>query len=70
MKNRLGHILYWVGVAMTLPFVLLIGASIMRIFSQGFDGKYVSSAVFGLFCAAFSYSVGFMFRQMLTQQGD
>ncbi len=70
MKNRLGHILYWVGVVMTLPFVLVIGASLMRMFSEGFEAKYVSSTFFGLFCAAFSYSVGVMFRHILTQQND
>ncbi len=66
--QRLGKILYWVGVAMTVPFVLIVGASLLRIASEGFQPKYVNSTLLGVVCAAFSYAVGYMFRQMLSQQ--
>ena len=52
---------------MSLPFIVLIGASIMKIVSQGTESQYVNSAFLGLFGAAFSYAVGVMLRHNLTQ---
>ncbi len=62
--------LFWVGVALALPFVLLFGASIMRMTTEGFQSQYVNSAFLGLFCAAFSVAVGYMLRQMLMERID
>jgi hypothetical protein len=67
MSKQIATILYWVGILISLPFVLLIVASIMRIFSEGFDAKYVGSALLGVAGAAFSYSVGYLLRHILTQ---
>jgi hypothetical protein len=68
MSKQIGTILYWVGVAIALPFVLLIGVSIMRLFSEGLEAKYVSSTFLGIFGAAFSYAVGYLLRHILTQE--
>jgi hypothetical protein len=68
MSKQIGTILYWVGIAMALPFILLIGVSIMRLFSEGFEAKYVSSTFLGVFGAAFSYAVGYLLRHILTQE--
>lgn len=62
--------LFWVGVALALPFVLLFGASIMRMVTEGFQTQYINSALLGLFCAAFSVAVGYMLRQMLLERID
>ena len=62
--------LFWIGVALALPFVLLLGASIMRIATEGFQTQYLNSAFLGLFCAAFSVAVGYMLRQMLLERID
>lgn len=67
MPKQIGSVLYWIGVAMTLPFILLIGASIMRMVSEGMQPQYVNSTFLGLFGAIFSYSVGFMLRNMIEQ---
>jgi uncharacterized RDD family membrane protein YckC len=66
----LARILYWVGIAMAVPFVVLVGASILKIFSEGFQPQYVNSAFLGLFGAAFSYAVGFMLKNMLLQKAE
>ncbi|QGM99112.1 hypothetical protein [Methylocystis parvus] len=68
MSKKVATILYWIGVLIALPFILLIGASIMRMFTEGMEAKYVSSTFLGLFGAAFSYSVGYLLRHMLTHQ--
>jgi hypothetical protein len=68
MSKQIGTILYWVGIAMALPFILLIGVSIMRLFSEGFEAKYVSSTFLGVFGAVFSYAVGYLLRHILTQE--
>lgn len=60
--------LFWVGVAFSLPFVLLIGASIMRMTTEGLQSQYISSAILGLFCAVFSVAVGYLLRQMLLER--
>jgi hypothetical protein len=52
---------------MSLPFIVLIGASIMKIISQGAESQYVNSTVLGIFGAAFSYAVGVMLRHNLSQ---
>lgn len=62
--------LFWVGVALALPFILLFGASIMRMITEGLQSQYVNSAFLGLFCAAFSVAVGYMLRQMLLERID
>jgi hypothetical protein len=67
MSKQIGTILYWVGIAIALPFLLLIGVSIMRLFSEGLEAKYVSSTFLGVFGAAFSYAVGYLLRHILTQ---
>lgn len=67
-SRQIATILYWVGVVIALPFVLLVGASIMRMFSEGLEAKYVSSTFLGVAGAAFSYSVGYLLRHMLTQE--
>ena len=67
MKKKIGALLYWIGIIMSLPFIILIGASIMKIVSQGAESQYVNSAFLGLFGAAFSYAVGVMLRHNLTQ---
>ena len=67
MKKKIGALLYWVGIIMSLPFIVLIGASIMKIVSQGAESQYVNSVFLGLFGAAFSYAVGVMLRNNLTQ---
>ncbi len=67
MPKQIGTVLYWVGIIMTLPFILLIGASIMRMFSEGMQPQYVNSTFLGVFGAVFSYAVGFMLRHMITQ---
>ncbi len=70
MPRQMGTILYWIGIVMAAPFVLLVGVSIMRIFSEGFEAKYVNSTFLGIFGAAFSYAVGFMLRHMIYQSAD
>jgi hypothetical protein len=62
--------LFWVGLALALPFVVLFGASIMRMTTEGIQSQYVNSAFLGLFCAAFSVAVGYMLRQMLLERID
>jgi hypothetical protein len=52
---------------MSLPFIVLIGASIMKIISQGAESQYVNSTFLGIFGAAFSYAVGVMLRHNLSQ---
>lgn len=66
----LARILYWIGIAMAVPFVVLVGASIFKIFSEGFQPQYVNSAFLGVFGAAFSYAVGFMLKNMLLQKAE
>lgn len=68
--KKIGLVLYWIGIAMAAPFVLLIVVSIMRMVSEGLDSKYVSSAFLGLFGAIFSYAVGFMFRETFAQNAN
>ncbi len=70
MTKQLANILYWVGILISLPFVLLIGASIFKIVSEGLEPKYVNSTFLGIFGAAFSYSVGFLLRHILTQDDE
>jgi ABC-type Fe3+ transport system permease subunit len=70
MSRQLGNILYIIGIVMALPFVLLIGASVMRMFSEGFEAKYVNSAFLGLFGAVFSYAVGYLLRHMVYEHAD
>lgn len=70
MSRQLGDVLYAIGIVMAVPFVLLIGASIVRMFTDGFESKYVSSAFLGLFCAVFSYAVGYFLRHMVYEHAD
>jgi len=70
MSRQVGNILYVIGIVLAIPFVLLIGASIMRIFSEGFEAKYVSSTFLGLFGAAFSYAVGYLLRHLVYEYAD
>ncbi|MGJ0507786.1 MAG: hypothetical protein ACR652_11835 [Methylocystis sp.] len=70
MPRQIGTALYWIGVVMSLPFILLIGASILRMVSEGLQPQYVNSTFLGLFGAVFSYAVGFMLRHMITQNAD
>ena len=70
MSRQMGDVLYVIGIALAVPFVLLIGASIMRMFTDGFESKYVSSAFLGLFCAIFSYAVGYLLRHMVYEHAD
>lgn len=65
--KQIATVLYWVGVVIALPFVLLVAASILRMFTDGFEAKYVNSTFLGIAGAAFSYSVGYLLRHMLTQ---
>ena len=67
MSKQIATALYWVGVLIALPFALLVVVSIMRMFTDAFEAKYVSSALLGVFGAIFSYSVGHMLRNMLNQ---
>ncbi len=69
MPRRMGTVLYWIGIVMASPFVLLIGVSIMRMVSEGVEPKYVNSTFLGLFGAVFSYAVGFMLRGMIAGAG-
>ena len=62
--------LFWIGVAFAIPFIVLIGASIMRMTSEGFQSQYINSAILGLVCAAFSVAVGYLLRQMLMERID
>lgn len=62
--------LLWIGVALSLPFVLLFGASIMRMTTEGFQSQYINSALLGIFCAAFSVAVGYLLSQMLLERID
>lgn len=68
--KQIGNVLYYVGMAIALPFVLLLGASLMRMFSEGLEPKYVSSAFLGLWGAIFSYAVGFMLRHLALKNAD
>jgi hypothetical protein len=70
MSKQVGNILYVIGIVLAIPFVILIGASIMRMFSEGMEPKYVSSAFLGLFGAAFSYAVGYLLRHMVYEYVD
>jgi hypothetical protein len=70
MPKQIGTALYWIGVLMAFPFILLIGASIMRMTSEGLQPQYVNSTFLGVFGAVFSYAVGFMLRHMITQNAD
>jgi len=70
LSRQIATVLYWIGILIALPFVLLVGASIMRMFSEGMEAKYVSSTFLGIVGAAFSYSVGYLLRHMLTQQNE
>ena len=70
MSKQVGTILYVIGIVLAVPFVILIGASIMRMFSEGMESKYVSSAFLGLFGAAFSYAVGYLLRHMVDEYVD
>lgn len=70
MPRQLGTIVYWIGIAIAAPFVLLVGVSISRMFSEGLEPKYVSSTFLGVFGAVFSYAVGFMLRHMIMQNAD
>jgi hypothetical protein len=70
MSRQIGNILYVIGIVMAVPFVFLVGASIMRMFSEGFETKYVNSAFLGLFGAAFSYAVGYLLRHMVYEHAD
>jgi len=60
--------LFWIGVALAVPFVVLFGASLMRMTTEGFQSQYINSAILGLFCAAFSVAVGYLLRQMLLER--
>lgn len=62
--------LFCIEVALALPFVLLLGASLTRIATEGFRTQYLNSALLGLFCAAFSVAVGYMLRQKLLERID
>lgn len=66
----LASALMWIGVALALPFVVLFGASIMRMTTEGFQSQYINSALLGIFCAAFSVAVGYLLRQMLLERID
>lgn len=68
--KKIGTVVYWIGMIMSLPFILLIGASIMRMVSEGLQPQYVNSTFLGLFGAVFSYAVGFMLRHMIMQHAD
>jgi hypothetical protein len=46
--KQVATILYLMGIAISLPFALLVGASIMRMFSEGLEAKYVSSLFLGV----------------------
>ncbi len=70
MPKQIGTALYWIGIFLALPFVLLIGASVIRMISEGFQPQYVNSTFLGLFGAVFSYAVGFMLRHMITESAD
>lgn len=70
MSRQVGNILYVIGIVLAVPFVILIGASIMRMFSEGMESKYVSSAFLGLFGAGFSYAVGYLLRHMVDEYVD
>jgi len=70
MPKQIGTVFYWIGIIMALPFIVLIGASIMRMFSEGLQPQYVNSTFLGLFGAVFSYAVGFMLRHMIMQNAD
>lgn len=70
MPRQIGTILYWVGIVMALPFIVLTGASIMRMFAEGLQPKYVNSTFLGVFGAVFSYAVGFMLRHMVNSGAD
>ncbi len=70
MSKQIGTALYWIGVFMAFPFILLIGASIMRMTSEGLQPQYVNSTFLGIFGAVFSYAVGFMLRHMITQNAN
>jgi hypothetical protein len=70
MPKQIGTALYWIGIFLALPFVLLIGASIIRMTSEGFQPQYVNSTFLGIFGAVFSYAVGLMLRHMLTENAD
>lgn len=70
MSRQVGNVLYVIGILLAVPFVLLIGASVMRMFTDGFESKYVSSAFLGLFGAAFSYAVGYLLRHMVYEHAD
>jgi hypothetical protein len=68
MSKQIATLLYWVGVLISLPFFLLVAASVMRMFSEGLEAKYVNSAFLGVAGAAFSYSVGYLLSHMLTRE--
>ena len=70
MSRQLGNVLYVIGIVLAVPFVFLIGASITRMFSEGLESKYVSSAFLGLFGAIFSYAVGYVLRHMVYEYAD
>jgi hypothetical protein len=70
MTRQIANVLYWVGVIISLPFVVLVGVSLMRMFSEGLEPKYVSSTFLGVAGAAFSYAVGFLLRHMLLQNEE
>lgn len=70
MSRQIATALYWVEILIALPFVLLVVASIMRMFTDGFEAKYVNSTFLGVAGAAFSYSVGYLLRHILTQQQE
>ena len=62
--------LFWIGVAFAVPFVVLIGASIMRMTTEGLQSQYINSAILGVFCAACSVAVGYLLRQMVLERID
>jgi hypothetical protein len=70
MTKQIANVLYWVGILIALPFVILVGVSVMRIFSEGLEPKYVNSAFLGIAGAAFSFAVGFLLRHMLLQNEE
>jgi hypothetical protein len=43
MVKHVAQALYYIGIVMALPFVFLVGASIMKIVSEGAQSQYINS---------------------------
>ncbi len=67
MVKHVAQALFYIGIVMALPFVFLVGASIMKIVSEGAQSQYINSTFLGIFGAAFSYAVGVMLRHTLLK---